>query len=93
MSKSSRPATNIPVAEGSVKSPVLAFQGNEFHLIANAGATLWQYCLDTQKTPEDFAIGIKGLSKEIDSIEKSEVICADKVLLIGVFEEILKLDK
>lgn len=65
------------------------FTGHEFELISVAGATLWQYCQDTGRTPEDFALGIQGLSKLIDSNEKSETICADKVLLIGCFLEAL----
>lgn len=65
------------------------FQGHEFELISVAGATLWQYCQDTGRTPEEFALGIQGLSKLIDSNEKSESICADKVLLIGCFLEVL----
>ena len=65
------------------------FTGNEFHLIAVAGATLWQYCQDANRTTEDFAKGIKGLSALIDTIEKCEVICADKTLLIGCFLEVV----
>ncbi len=67
----------------------LSFQGNEFHLIAVAGATLWQYCKDTNKNERVFAKGMKGLSKLIDSPEKCEAICSDKMLLIGCFEESL----
>lgn len=67
----------------------LSFTGHEFKLIAVAGATLWEYCKDVNKTPSDFVIGLQGLSKLIDSPEKAEAICADKVLLIGCFCEVL----
>lgn len=72
-----------------VKSDVYSFTGHEFELITVAGATLWQYCIDANRTPADFAQGIQGLSKLIDSPEKAEAICADKVLLIGCFLEVL----
>lgn len=79
--------SKLKVKAKKVKSDVYSFTGHEFELISVAGATLWQYCLDTKRPPSDFAKGIQGLSKLIDSPEKAEAICADKVLLIGVFTE------
>lgn len=61
---------------------------SNFHLIANAGATLWQYCKDVGLSEKDYGEGLQKLSKILDSEEKINEICKDKVLLIGCFLEV-----
>ena len=61
-----------------------------FHLIANAGAVVWQYCLDTKKSPRQFALGLQALATELDTDEKTYIVCNDNAILLGVFEEVLK---
>lgn len=61
---------------------------NNFHLIANAGATIWQYCKDSGLSEEEYGKGMANLAKVLDSDDKVKEICKDKMLLIGCFLEV-----
>lgn len=52
------------------------------------GATLWQYCQDTNKTlPDDFNRGLHGLLSKVVTAHDLQEVLKSRALMVGLFDE------
>ena len=58
------------------------------------GATLWQYCQDTEKQlPEAFNVGIHGLLSKVITAHDLQEVLKSRALMVGIFEELVTASK
>lgn len=53
------------------------------------GATLWQYCQDTNKTlPDDFNKGLHALLLKVVTAHDLQEVLKSRALMVGLFDEL-----